>query len=287
MRCHGYPGVKPLAWVVAIVMLVVAGGAGASQAAFRERAASKMVTPASASADVRAEILFGRQVAARILSRYTPDNNAKLERYVNLVGDGLAAFSSRPELHFHFAIIDTDDVNAYSAPGGYVFVTRGALKLMRDESELAGVLAHEIAHVTLKQIVRELNIHGTTQSPEAGFAHFFGGAGDPARIAFSQAVDKAMNILFREGLSKQDEFDADRVGTQLLAEAGYDPTALERYLARVKQAKGESTQIINHTHPPFDQRIARLKQFIVQQGMAGVTHPRLAARFESYVNGKK
>jgi predicted Zn-dependent protease len=158
---------------------------------------------------------------------------------------------------------------------------------MHDESELAGVLAHEIAHVTLKQIVSELNIHGSTQSPEAGFAHFFGGAGDPARIAFSQAVDKAMNILFREGLSKQDEFDADRVGTQLLAEAGYDPTALERYLARVKKAKGASTKIINHTHPPFDQRIARLNQFIVQQGMAGVKHPRLAARFESYVNGKK
>lgn len=274
-------------WVIGVLFGIGASVAYAGPDAFRERAATKIVTPASATADVKAEIAFGRGVAARILARYPPYDNAKLLRYVNLVGDGLAALSSRPELHFHFAILNTDDINAYSAPGGYIFVTRGALKLMHDESELAGVLAHEIAHVTLKQIVRELNIHGTASSPEAGLAHFFGGAADPARIAFSQAVDKAMDILFRDGLSKQDEFDADRVGTMLLVEAGYDPTALERYLARVKQVKGEPTQTINRTHPPFDQRIARLEQLITNEGMTDLKYPRVTARFESYEDAIK
>lgn len=268
---------------VSFAALGCVGLAHADQQAFRERAARKIVTKASVTADVKAEIRFGRGVAARILAHYPPYHDPKLTRYVNLVGNGLAALSSRPELHYHFAVLDTKDINAYSTPGGYVFVTLGALKLMHSESELAGVLAHEIGHVTLKQIVRELNIHGSAKSPEAGLAHFFGGAADPARIAFSQAVDKAMDILFRDGLSRQDEYAADRVGTMLLAEAGYDPTALERYLARVAKVKGEPTRVIDRTHPPFAVRIARLQQLIAKEGMTGLHYPRVAARFDSYM----
>ena len=278
-------------WLRTCLAVVVigagAGGAHADTAPFRERLSDKVVTQASLTSDVKAEIRFGRAVAARILARYPPYNDPKLTRYVNLVGGGLAALSGRPELHYHFAILNTDDINAYSTPGGYVFVTLGALKLMHDESELAGVLGHEIGHVTLKQIVREMNNHGNAPSPEAGLAPFCGGAADPARIAFSQAVGKAMDILCRDGLSRQDEYAADRVGTTLLAEAGYDPTALERYLARVKEVKGEPTRIIHRTHPPFAARIARLQQLIAKEGMTGLHYPRVAARFDSYMTTVK
>ena len=137
-------------WLAGAMAFVGMNGAHADPQSFRQRAAEKIVTSASATADVKAEIEFGRGVAARILARYPPYNDPKLTRYVNLVGGGLAALSGRPELHYHFAILNTDDINAYSTPGGYVFVTLGALKLMHDESELAGVMAHETAHVALR-----------------------------------------------------------------------------------------------------------------------------------------
>ncbi len=267
----------------AALLCVVTGAATASQETFRERASSSVVSDDSIAADVRAEVDLGREVAARILSRYRTVKDDKLQRYVNLVGNGVAMNGPRTELRYRFEILDTDEINAYSAPGGYIFVTRGAIDLMQDESELAAVLAHEIAHVTQKHIVKQLNVHGTENSPESGLAHFFGGAGDPARVAFSQAVDKAVAILFEDGLKQEDEYEADEVGTMLLVQSGYDATALERYLKRIKTAKGDEMSVLHKTHPPLDDRIAHLDKLIETQGMANLGYPAVEARFKEYI----
>ena len=121
--------------LVAALLLAVPGLAPAVEENFRQRTSMGDVVTTT---DIAAEIEFGREVAARILGRYSVYDKPALIKYVNLVGLSLAQNTNRPELEFHFSILNSSDINAYAAPGGYVFITKGALELMKDESELAG-----------------------------------------------------------------------------------------------------------------------------------------------------
>jgi predicted Zn-dependent protease len=258
--------------------------AHSAEAPFRTRASAGMATSAeAAAADTAAETAFGKDVAARVLGRYRLSGNAALTRYVNLVGKAVAANADRPELPFRFAVLATDTVNAWAAPGGYVFVTQGALSRMQDEAELAAVLAHEVAHVSRRHIVRELNIRGSEGSPEAGLAHLLGGVGDPTRVAFNQALDKAVKLLFDAGMKQEDELEADRVGTLLLAATGYDATALRTYVARLGDARGETTRKLETTHPPLEKRLAILDEVIRTEHLARTSAPRVTQRFRQYM----
>jgi predicted Zn-dependent protease len=217
--------------------------------------------------DVREEMRFGREVAARIIGRYGLYDRADLMRYVNLVGASVAMNTDRQELEFHFAVLNTDEINAYAAPGGYVFVTRGALSKMQDEAELAGVLAHEISHITGMHIVKELSIKGTEDSTAAGFARVIGGTTEAARTAFSQAVDKALDVLFKDGYRREDEVQADKTAASYTALAGYDPSGLARYLQRIGPIKEKTTEVLDKTHPAFTERVAWLRATIQEEGM--------------------
>lgn len=232
--------------------------------------------------DVKAELVFGRELAARMLGKYPYYEKDKLNEYINKLGKGLAQFANRPEIEFRFAVLDTDIVNAYAAPGGYIFVTKGALIKMEDEAELAAVLAHEIAHVTEKHIVKELNIRGTDDSPAAGFAQVLGGGSGAARAVFSQMVDKATEILLEKGLKKQDEFDSDRVATIIIATAGYDPTALRRYLKKISGAIKE-TKGLTDTHPSFDERIKSVDIVLADNQLAVNKQAIVKERFNANV----
>jgi predicted Zn-dependent protease len=154
---------------------------------------------------------------------------------------------------------------------------------MKDESELAGVLAHEIMHVSEKHIVKELNIHATDDSAVAGFARLIGGSSEAARTAFAQAVDKAMDMLFSAGYKRDDERSADRNGLMLTAVAGYDPNGLVRYLDRIAALKGAHTSVLDKTHPPYAERTALLKEVVEAEGMSdGATHQeRFAAEIKA------
>jgi predicted Zn-dependent protease len=213
--------------------------------------------------DIKAEVQFGREVAGRILGRYKLYDDEKLTRYVNLVGKAVAANAGRPEIEFRFGIVESDVVNAYAAPGGYIFITKAALDMVRDESELAAMLAHEIGHVANKHIVKELNIRASDDSPVGGFARMLGASGDPAKIAFLKAADKAMEILIENGYRKEDELDADRTGTVLLALSGYDPTALKKYLQRILSDEKRDSQ----THPASGDRIAAIDKVISEEAL--------------------
>lgn len=232
--------------------------------------------------DIQAEIVFGRDVAARILGNYRRVGNAELNRYLNLVGTGVAAYCGRPELTFHFAVLDTKAVNAFAAPGGYIFITRGALALMEDESELAAVLAHEIGHVTARHIVQELNIKSSDRKGMV-LAALVTGVTDPVRLALVQAVDEAVGILFNRGYKQQDELEADRIGTTVTAMAGYDPAALGRFVARIPP-EGETGTDINRTHPPSPQRLANIDAVLVENGLTqSSANPIDKERFKRYV----
>jgi len=217
--------------------------------------------------DVSAEIDFGREVGARILGKYPLHEDKQIMKYITLVGRTITQNTNRPEIEFHFAVITTDEINAYAAPGGYVFVTKGALALMKDEAELAGVLAHEITHITEKHIVKDLNIKGTADSPAAGFARLIGGASESARMAFSQAADKAVDMLFKDGYKREDEVRADRGAALLMTLSGFDPTAFARYLDRIARNKSKTTEILDKTHPSYDSRITLITGMIAGEGI--------------------
>lgn len=246
------------------------------QSDFRTRISALITSPAN-EADVNAELDFGREVAARILGRFDGITDQNLLHYTNLVGQTLVQYSGRSDISFYFYILQSDSINAYATPGGYIFITTAALEAMQDESELAAVLAHEIAHVTQKHIVNALNIKGVDSS--AGLSQMLGGASETARIAFGQAVGAAMDALFEQGLQSDDEFEADQVALFMLANAGYDTMALTRYLQRIAAANPDNLDVVSKTHPDFKSRLETLEFFIAENQLDSMDLPKLQARF--------
>ena len=236
---------------------------------WRERASAEESVTAS---DVAAEVAFGREISARILGRYKPYDDPALVKYISLVGLSLARSTNRPELEYHFMILDTGDVNAYAAPGGYVFITKGALLLMKDESELAGALAHEIAHVTEKHVVKELKIKGEDDSATSGLAQLVGGSSESARAAFAQAVDRGLDMIFKNGYKREDEMQADKSAVTICALSGYNSIGLAKYLDRIGSIKEKAPEpsdqkSLDQTHPSFTARIAQINEVITKDGI--------------------
>ncbi len=248
-----------------VAFALPAAAHAADDQAWRQRVSA--APQEATSDDVTEEIRFGREVAARLIGRYGLYTSDPLTKYLNLVGLSLAANSNRPELKYHFAVLNTSEINAYAAPGGYIFVTKGAIDKMQDESELAGVIAHEMGHINGKHVVKELDIKAAEGSAVSGLARLIGGGTESARIAFSKAVDKAMDTLFTTGYKREDEIQADKGSVMLCAVTGYDPTGLVRYFERIKAAKGKTTEVLDKTHPAYETRILLLKDTITEAGI--------------------
>jgi len=258
--------------------------AAESDARLRQRISSHDEIAVS---DIAEEVRFGREVAARVIARYGLYENPRLMKYVNLVGHVLAQTTSRPELEFRFAILNTDEINAYAAPGGYVFITRGALLKMQDEAELAGVIAHEMGHIVGKHVVKELKIKGTDESAAVGLATLIGGSSQSARTAFTQAVDSALDMLFKDGYKREDETQADKDAVIFCALSGYEPTGLARYFERLNAIKGKNTEVLDKTHPSYANRIAWLKETIVLEGLDSGNYKNYKNRFAETIKASK
>ncbi len=263
----------------------LAASAGDSTQNYRLRASDK--THKVSRNDIKAEIRFGKEVAARILGKFRLYDDEKATRYVNLIGKGLASYSSRPEIEFRFAVIDTDMINAFAAPGGYIFITKGTLETIDNESQLAGVIAHEITHVTEKHIVRELNIRGSDDSALSGLSSVLaGGSSETMRAAFMQMVDKAQEILFEKGLKKEDELSSDRMSVILLGNAGYDPSAYSDLLKKIRDTEKEkkNIKVVSSTHPDFNERLKAVSKTIETEGLTDVQPANTKNRYIEYVS---
>ena len=235
--------------------------------------------------DIKAEITFGREVAARIIGRYSLYKNDNLTRYCNLVARALAENSNRPELQFKVGILDTPTVNAFAAPGGYIFITKGAIEAMENEAELAGAIAHEIMHISQKHIVKELNIKGKSGSTEASFGKMVGGGGETMQVAFTQAVDNAMNVLFQNGYAQKDEREADSLGIVLAASLGYDPGALANLFRRMEKSDANKVSSLIKLHPAFSKRIQWVEETIQNEGLNGGEYRVESKRFKKFTKG--
>ncbi len=210
----------------------------------------------STQSDIDAEVQFGRTLAARILGRYPLHEDKLLQEYVALIGHHLAASCGRPELNFAFGVIKSEEINAFAAPGGYIFITSGALSQMKDEAELAGVLGHEIGHINARHMVKAFDIRGTDASAGAGLASLIGGTTASLRGALQQSLARATDILFHSGYQAKEELDADQTGLYLAVLSGYDAGGLGRFLTRVGGFEAGASR--SSTHPLHGARLKAL-----------------------------
>ena len=258
--------------------MLVAPAAAADRQSWRDRAINTASSDFTQD-DVAEEVLFGREIAARILGRHKLADNARLQKYVNLVGSAITRNTKRTELEFHFAVIESNEINAYSTPGGYVFVTTAALRQMDNEAELAGVLAHEIGHVVERHIVNELHLRAADTSVASSLAALIGGSTESASVAFSQAVDSAVDILFRDGYKKEHEMQADKDAVYFCALGGYNPVGLVTLLERVGRIKTG----VGKSYPLYDVRLSVLQQVIGEEGLADSKLTTAPERFANVV----
>lgn len=251
----------------------------------RERQAEKEVAQKeSLKQEVDDEMTVGRQIGAKLLGyygNYKKDGNALA--YVNLVGQTLASQSGRPELKFHFALLDTDEINAFAAPGGFIFLTRGLLKILASESELANILGHEIAHINEKHMYNEIRPKKSMEGTETVARLLSRGRGDLGS-ALGKMVNQGLKMLVEEGLGKEKEYAADQAGALYAMAAGYDPVSLVDVLRRIDQQR--SVVKISKTHPPYPERIQSLEGFLGKNGMQRWTRGNanvMATRFEKFM----
>ncbi len=224
---------------------------------------------------------IGQAIALQVIARYGGVyDHPELTRYVNLVGKGVALTCDRANMEYRFAILNHDSINAFAAPSGYIFVTRGLLKTVQNEAELAAVLGHEIGHVTQKHILdviqRSKQIAGVA---DAGLAY---ATRNPD--AFKNVIDGAVKKILDEGLDQGKELESDRLGVVFASRVGYDPSAYLTFLNRLRQLKGDDKAFFK-THPNFSNRITVVQNALREQGLkpGGAL---LADRFSQRTSGK-
>jgi predicted Zn-dependent protease len=234
------------------------------------------VTGAFADMDEPQEIELGRAVTANVGSRYKLLRDPALTRYVAQVGNVVAARSERPDLRYYFAVLDAPEVNAFAAPGGYVFITRGSLTLMRDEAMLAGVLGHEVAHVALRHGVEAIKAQKRKDLAVLGLQQglrFTSAA--PFTQAISLAADTVAEQIVLKGFSRAEEEEADRAGFQYARAAGYDPAGLRDFLAALVQRGAGDTRTATFfsTHPGTEDRMKEQEKLLAAAAGRGQRNP--------------
>ena len=205
--------------------------------------------------DYKSERTIGESLALEGFRRYgMPVKDRALQEYVNLVGNAVARNSARPNIPYNFVVVDSPLQNAFSCPGGIIFVSSGLLKTIKSEDQLAGILAHEVAHVGHKHALKSIQR-----------AQFFNGVGKITAATmegkkgkeFENMIGGLQDTLFDKGLDQTMEFEADTSAMDTAYRTGYDPNGLVQVLKELKRIQSKSTQKGSwfSTHPPLGQRI--------------------------------
>ena len=208
---------------------------------------------------------LGAQVSELVRKRYGVVQNAAVHKYVTLVGRTVTEKSTKPGLPWTFIVLDTDAVNAFAAPHGYVHITRGALALMKNEAELAGVLAHEIVHVTDEHTIDALK-KNTIKGAAAAEA-----AGGNALLEY--LANAAYNNILDNAYSRGDENTSDTQGIVLIDKAGYAPQGLGSFLTTLAERNKSATEKrgLFSSHPEMQARQDRLTSTITKSKLAAST----------------
>lgn len=215
------------------------------------------------------EYYLGRAVSANVLEKFPPERNPGATAYLNKIGMTLASVSDTPETFggYHFMAVQSKEINAFSAPGGFVYVSSGFLKELPDEDAVAAVLAHEIAHIVKRHGVNAISnaklFSALTDVASTGASIAASQASSPVDLGeitgiFAESVSGVVDKLLTKGFDRSQEYEADLYAAELLQRAGYDPNALVRVLGILEShAKGEHGGWYD-THPAPASRISEI-----------------------------
>ncbi len=221
------------------------------------------------------ELDLGRQYHREVLKKYPPYPDAALQAYVKTVGTRVAAESHRPELIYHFLVVDSKEVNAFALPGGYIYITRGLLAYLNSEAELAAVLGHEIGHVTARHAVRQ---HSAAQMAGIGATVASILVPQLGTIYGSQLINVLGTALLR-GYGRDHELEADRLGAEYLSRSGYSASSMidvigvlkhqQEFDAKLAAQEGREPRAYHglfSTHPDHDKRLREIVDSVGRQG---------------------
>ena len=214
------------------------------------------------------EVQIGKEMDVEVRRQMGIYEDAGLQRYVEDIGMRLARASERPNLPWHFAVVDAPAVNAFALPGGYIYLTRGILPFLDNEAELAGVLGHEIGHVTARHAAQQY-----TQATSAGVGLTLLSIFVPEARPLQGLAETALGVLFLKH-GRDDELQADRLGVGYAARTGWDPGGVAGMLgtlSRLDEANGTRKGVPNwlSTHPAPADRVQEI-QTVIQQAKASV-----------------
>ena len=236
----------------------------------------KKVAQVLITVPVEKEVEIGRGMSASLLGAAPLVDNDKTQRYVNRVGQWLASQTEREELTWHFGVLDVETVNAFAAPGGYIFVTKGLMRLCGTESELAGVLAHEIGHVLKRHHLEALRKQAASDLATDLASDVISEHGFNAKPFIKSGME-----LFARGLDRADELEADRIGVVIATRAGYEPYGLPRVLLTLNDMNPADSNLawLTSTHPPSSERLSVLEQLMKGKFESFNKQPQVVERY--------
>lgn len=263
----------------------IGGGSGSSSKTIDVGSIAKSLK-GTQEIDEKREVEIGEGVASELLGAAPLVRNDALQKYVNDAGRWLALQTERPDLAWHFGVLDNENVNAFATPGGYVFITHGLFKKLRSETELAGVLAHEISHVLKKHHLNAIRKGAWAGLASEGLKIYM--QDSHSREGLNKLIDGFKEIYIR-GLDKDDEFEADRMGVVIAACAGYDPYGLPAVLQTLDSMNPQdsSLALLFKTHPAPSARLDMLDK--AMQGSLDKYSGQAVAlsRFDKVLSGKE
>jgi predicted Zn-dependent protease len=249
---------------------------------------SKAIANAAEDITPEQEYYIGRAVAANILKSYSLwKDSPALTSYVNRICGAIVINSPRPDIYngYHVALLDSNEINAFATSGGHIFITRGLIACAKSEDALAGVIAHEIAHIQLQHSIKAIKTSRVTQALLVTGASAVGAvAGYDVKemtSIFNETVGDIVGTLVNNGYSQMQEFDADKTALSLLAGAGYNPSGLIEMLKELEKIQKGSSGGFNKTHPSPDKRLAAAEKALAKQPGVTNTSSYRRARFSA------
>lgn len=268
--------------VLTVMFLLVAAAAEAQFGRIGDALRrGKKVADAFAPFSTQEEIDLGKEVASRMIGYFKAWDNEKAAAYVRRVGELVSMQSERQDVKYYFEVLDTDDVNAFAAPGGYIFVTRGLLETIKTEAELAGVLGHEVGHVAGRHVCRQLETNKQMQAAVTEARNF-----TPGSAYLTQVAGEMAKTLIDRGLSVSDENDADKRGVMYAHAAGYPADGLKNALEALQKLSDPSNDKkawLDRTHPPLADRIKHVSSVAADNKLQTDGRPVLADRYEQAI----